>query len=135
MKNLIVNSYFSKGYIFGEICSKNQNCLLKLKFRTYINLNMQNSKVIFIFFFLGRKYPFCVNVIQKFSRLSRNLVPTLQYLVDVPPSPLIKFSVFSIQDIFIPTPTLINYWVKFPTERNFLKQYTYADFFAFSQKE
>ena len=29
----------------------------------------------------------------------------------------------------------INYWGKFPTQTNFLKQYTYADFSAISQKE
>ena len=68
MKNSIVIFLFSTGSIlFLEICSKNQNCLLKLKFRIQINLNMQNSMVIFIF--LVRKYPFCVNLIQKFKRV------------------------------------------------------------------
>ena len=37
--------------------SKNQNCLWKLRFRIYINLNMQKSIVIFVF--LVRKYPLC----------------------------------------------------------------------------
>ena len=35
---------------------------------------------------------------------------------------------------FFPQPP-ISYWQKFPTQKNFLKQYTYADFFAISQKE
>ena len=72
-------------YFFLEICSKTKNSLLKLKFRTQIQLNMQNSMVIFIF--LVRKYPFCVNMIQKFKRfiLRRSLVSTLECVTDVLP--------------------------------------------------
>ena len=29
----------------------------------------------------------------------------------------------------------MNYWGKFSTQTNFLKQYTYADFFGISQRE
>ena len=43
----------------------------------------------------------------------------------------LKFRFFSTQDILIP----VNYWGKFGTQTNFLKQYTYADIFAMSQKE
>ena len=32
-------------------------------------------------------------------------------------------------------PPPINYWGKFPTQKNFLKQYTYGNIFAISQKE
>ena len=35
----------------------------------------------------------------------------------------------------LPRPTHINYWGKFPTETNFLKQYTCAEFFAIFQNE
>ena len=56
---------FSTGSIlfFGNLFQKSK--FLKLKFRILINLNMQNSIVIFIF--LVWKYPFCVNLIQKFK--------------------------------------------------------------------
>ena len=57
------------------------------------------------------------------------------------PSPcpllLINFSIF-FQDILIPIlplSPLINYSRKFSDQTNFLKQYTYADFFAISQKK
>ena len=47
-----------------------------------------------IFIFLVRKYPFCVNLIQKFKRilLRLNLIPTLECPIDVPL--LIDFSGF-----------------------------------------
>ena len=52
----------------------------------------------FLSFFLVQKYPFCINLVQKFKRVSlrRNLVPTFEGLIDVPPpSPLlINFSIF-----------------------------------------
>ena len=112
MKNSIMIFIFlcfrPEVYFFLEICSKNQNCLLKLKFRIQINLNMQNSMVIFIF--LVRKYPFCVNLIQKFKRviLRRNLVPTLECLIDVtpPPSLLVNFSIFFPPRTFFFHPSL-----------------------------
>ena len=90
-------------HFYLEICSKNQYCLLKLKFRIQINLNMQNSMVIFIFQF-GNTI-FCVNFIQKFKRviLRRNLVPTLEYLIDV--SPLINFLFFSHPEHSFSTPS------------------------------
>ena len=54
-----------------------------------------------IFIFLVWKYPFCVNLIQKFKRaiLRRNL-PTAECLIDV--SPLMNFSIFFTQDILFP---------------------------------
>ena len=54
---------------------------------------------------------------------------------------LIKFSILFYQGhsyfnlLHIPRPTHINYWEKFPTETNFLKQYTCAEFFAIFQNE
>ena len=36
---------------------------------------------------------------------------------------------------FLFEPSPIIYWGKFPIQRNFLKQYTYANFYAISQKE
>ena len=44
------------------------------------------------------------------------------------------FFFFHLEHSFFPQPP-ISYWQKFPTQKNFLKQYTYADFFAISQKE
>ena len=60
-----------------------------------------------------------VNIPQYFS---------LEYPIDIP---LANSSIFPTQDILFPPPPppLINYWQKFPTQTNFLKQYTYADFF------
>ena len=47
------------------------------------------------FHFFSSEIPFCVNLIQKFKRviLKRNLLPTLECLIDVPP-PLINFFIF-----------------------------------------
>ena len=62
--------------------------------------------MVFYIFLVG-KYPFRVNLIQKFKRtiIRQNLVPTLECLIDVPP--LINLSIFSH--------LLINYWRKFST--------------------
>ena len=49
---------------------------------------------------------------------------------------MISFLIFFTQDILIPSsPPPVNYWGKFRTQTNFLKQSTYADFFAISKKE
>ena len=50
---------------------------------------------------------------------------------------LINFSIVFLPGLFQPPPppSPINYWRKFPTQANFLKQYTYADVFAISQNE
>ena len=66
---------------FWKCFPKNQNCLLKLKFRTYTNLNMENWIVIlfvcFFFFFLDWRQLFWVNLFQKFKTASWswNVVP------------------------------------------------------------
>ena len=67
-----------------------------------------------VFIFLFRKHPFCVNLIPNFKRviLRRNLVPTLEYLIDVPPTPLppspplINISIFVCPEhsFYIPSP-------------------------------
>ena len=59
-----------------------------------VNLNMKNSMVIL--FFLVRKYPFCVNSIQKFKRVSlrQNSVPRLNM------QNFIVMFTFSILDLF-----------------------------------
>ena len=44
------------------------------------------------------------------------------------------FFFFHLEYSFFPQPP-ISYWQKFPTQKNVLKQHTYADFFAISQKE
>ena len=56
-----------------------QNCHFKLKFGMYSNSNMDNSMVIFNFSIFDWKYPFWVNLVQKFKivSLSGNLVPRL----------------------------------------------------------
>ena len=75
---------------FRKCFPKNQNCLLKLKFRTYTNLNMENWMVIlfvcllvcFFFFFLDWKQLFWVNFVQNFKTVSWswNLVPYLYWI-------------------------------------------------------
>ena len=58
---------------------KNHNCQFKLKFSTYINWNLKNLVVKFIFSVFVRKYPLWSNPIQKIKivRLTWNLVPRL----------------------------------------------------------
>ena len=85
------------------------------KSKLFVEAEIQNldefeykySMVICIF--LVRKYPFCVNLIQKFKRviLRRNLVPTLKCLIDVSPPapPLVKFSIFFKPNILFPPPS------------------------------
>ena len=67
MKNSLVISFFvfSTGTnFFLEICYKNQNCFLELKFRTQINLNMQKSMIIFLLsFFIGKRVSLFVNLV------------------------------------------------------------------------
>ena len=61
---------------------KYQNCHFKLKFGMYSNSNMENSMVIFNFSIFDWKYPFWVNLVQKFKivSLSGNLVPRLIWI-------------------------------------------------------
>ena len=128
-------------YFFLKICFKNQNSLLKLKFRNQIRLNMQNSMVIFIF--LVGKYPFCVHLIQKFKRviLRRNLVPSLECLIDLqmpppPPPPCqLIFRFFFHPEHSFSTPPSHAHLLLAKVFNPILKQYTYGDFFAISQKE
>ena len=51
------------------------------------------------------------------------------------PPLLINFSIFFHPGHSYSNPPPINYWGKFPTETNVLKQYTCADLLAMSQKE
>ena len=51
--------------LFGQIWPKKTNCHFKLKLCSKTNSNMQNSMVILFCFFCDRKYPFCVNLVQK----------------------------------------------------------------------
>ena len=51
------------------------------------------------------------------------------------PPLLINFLIFFHPGHSYSNPPTINCWGKFPTETNFLKQYTCADLFAISQKE
>ena len=62
---------------------------------------------------------------------------TLECLIDVPLLANLFFDLFPPRTfLFQPlTPAPINYGGKFPTQKRFLKQYTYADFFGISQKE
>ena len=53
---------------FGKLLSKNQHFLLKLKFRTYTNLNMENWMMVF-FPFLDRKRLFLVKLVQKLKTI------------------------------------------------------------------
>ena len=63
---------------WGKFSPKSQNYKLKLKFGTYTNLNMQNSMMLFTFFFFEWKYSFWANLLQTTTivTLSWNLVPT-----------------------------------------------------------
>ena len=63
----------------GKFSPKNQICQFKLKFGTKTNSNIQNSKVVFTFSVLNRKYTFWANLVQKIKivSLNWNLVPRL----------------------------------------------------------
>ena len=69
--------------------------------------------------------------------ISKQKAITLGCLIDVPPTPtpanyfLIFFHPGHSYSNLLP----INYWEKFPNQKNVLKQYSYADFFAIAQKE
>ena len=105
----------------SNICFKNQKCFLKLKFRTLINSNMWNSMVIFFFlfffFFLDLKYPFCVDLVQKFKRVSlrQNLVPRAIWICNI----LWWCSLFSISDLFCKFCPKINlaFWYYLPNHK------------------
>ena len=62
-------------------------------------------------------------------------IHTYSWVSNKRPTPLINFSVFfhpghSSSNTLTPAPsTSVNYWGMFPTQKNFFKQYTYADFF------
>ena len=64
---------------------------------------------------------------------------TFECLIDIPipppKPPLVNFSIFFRPGHSYSNPLPINYWAKFPTQTNFLKQYFYADFFAILQKK
>ena len=93
-----------------------------------------------IFIFLVWKYPFCVNLIQKFKRviLRRNLVPILECLIDAVPPPLprlFNFFIFFPPRTFFFYPLSPTYELLGKVFNRSLNGYTYADFFAISQKE
>ena len=59
-------------------------------------------------------------------------LPLLSDYSSVPyrrPTPLISFLIVLSPKTFLLQSPSINYWGKFPTQTNFFKQYTYADFF------
>ena len=49
----------------GKFCLKIWNCCFKPKFHSWANLNMQNSKVMFMFSVVDWIYPFWGNLVQK----------------------------------------------------------------------
>ena len=75
----------------GKFGPKNQNSLFKLKFRTYTNLNIQNSMVMFTFSAFDQKSLFWVNLVQKITivSLSWNLVPKLIQICRIQCSPFL----------------------------------------------
>ena len=50
-----------------QICSKKSNCQIKLKFGMQTNSSMENSMVMFLFFFCDQKQTFWVNLVSKFK--------------------------------------------------------------------
>ena len=84
---------------------KNQNYQFELKLGTYINLNMQNSVVVFIFSIFDQKYLFFLGrgrISFKFVSLNWNLVPRRWYLLPIGTyskmdNSLVVFT-FSVQD-------------------------------------
>ena len=50
---------------FGKLCSKKENCQFKLEFGVSTNWNMQNSMVVFTFWFLDKKHPFWAILVRK----------------------------------------------------------------------
>ena len=55
---------------WGNFGSKIQNCLFKLKFAIYPKSSKQNSKVMFIYYVLDRKYFFVCKISPKIKILS-----------------------------------------------------------------
>ena len=55
---------------FGQIWKKKKNCQFKLKLDSYTNLSMKSLTVVFTFSVIYRKYPFCVNLVQKIKIIS-----------------------------------------------------------------
>ena len=51
--------FFNATHFYCKFVSKNQNCLLKLKFGIQTNLNMQNSMMMFFFFVLDLFCKYC----------------------------------------------------------------------------
>ena len=66
---------------FGKLCSKKENCQFKLEFGVSTNWNMQNSMVVFTFWFLDRKHPFWAILVRKIKtvtlswKLVQRLIP------------------------------------------------------------
>ena len=66
---------------FGKLCSKKENCQFKLEFGFSTNWNMQNSMVVFTFWFLDRKHPFWAILVRKIKtailswKLVQRLIP------------------------------------------------------------
>ena len=69
-------------FFCAKLGPQNQNVQFKPKFGIKINLNMQNSIVVFTFCVLDRKYPFWANLFQKIKivSLSSNFVPRLIWI-------------------------------------------------------
>ena len=61
----IIFCFWLETPILGKFGQENQNCLLKLKFGTYANSNMQNLVVMFTFSIFDRNYPFWTNLVKK----------------------------------------------------------------------
>ena len=59
-----------KYYFWVSLVQKIKNCLFKLKFGTWNNLNLQNSMVMFTLFVFDSKYPFFGNLFQKLKLLA-----------------------------------------------------------------
>ena len=62
-------SFSTGSTLFAQICSKMLK-LLKLKFESQSNSNMQNSLMLFTFFVFDRKCPFWANLVQKIKIVS-----------------------------------------------------------------
>ena len=67
---MLTFSAFDPKYLLEKFGPNDQNCQFEVKFGSRLNLNMQNSMVVFTFSVLDQKNPFLANLAQKIKIVS-----------------------------------------------------------------
>ena len=67
---MLTFSAFDPKYLLEKFSPNDQNCQFEVKFGSRLNLNMQNSMVVFTFSVLDQKNPFWENLDKKFKIFS-----------------------------------------------------------------